>query len=170
MAKQIDIDALQTAVEEAEKIDKVRSRLKELSTTLERLNALQNELGEILEGKPSRKTTRKTKKTKRTKTKKAGKQAHPKAGSAAEKLCKVLGKTPKSAGQIAKDSGLSEGTVRVYLGQFDCFENVWGKGYVYKGGGTTVKVAPKGAKKKTSRKTKKAKKTTNKAPEPAAKA
>jgi len=87
--------------------------------------------------------------------------------SAAEKLCKVLGKTPKSVGQIAKDSGLSEGTVRVYLGQFDCFENVWGKGYVYTGGGTTVKAAPKGAKKKTSRKTKKAKKTAKKATEAA---
>jgi|GEM_PF-1026966 len=172
MARQIDIDALQQAVQEAEKIDKVRSRLRELSTTLERLNALQDELAEILEGKPSRKTTRKTKKTKKAKTKKVGKLAHPKAGSAAEKLCKVLGKTPKSVGQIAKDSGLSEGTVRVYLGQFDCFENVWGKGYVYKPQGGKAQAAPKTAKKKTSkkkakRKTRKAKKTTKKAPEAA---
>jgi len=170
MARQIDIDALQTAVQEAEKIDKVRSRLKELSTTLERLNALQDELAEILEDKPTRKTTKKIKQAKTKKAKKAGKQPRPKPGSAPEKLCRILGKTPKSVKQIAKECGLTEGTVKVYLQQFDCFENVWGKGYVYKGSGTTVKAAPKRAKKKTSRKTKKAKKTTKKASEAATKA
>jgi hypothetical protein len=164
MPKHIDIDALQEAVQEAEKIDKVRSRLKELSTTLERLNSLQGELAEILEGKPSRKTTKKTKKAK---GKKAGKQAHPKPGSAPEKLCKILGKTPKSVEQIAKECGLTEGTVKAYLNQFDCFQNVWGKGYVYNPQGGKAQAAPKGAKKKTSRKTKKTKKTTKKATEAA---
>ena len=66
-------------------------------------------------------------------TKKQGvKEDHPKVGSGPYKLCKVMSSRPKSKKEIAEKTGLSEGTVSLYLHQFNCFKSAGrGKGYVY---------------------------------------
>jgi hypothetical protein len=60
------------------------------------------------------------------------KPAHPKVGSGPYKLCKVMSSRPKTKDEIAKRTGLSRGTVTLYLQQFGCFQSAGrGKGYVY---------------------------------------
>lgn len=58
---------------------------------------------------------------------------HPKVGSGPYKLCKVMSSRPKTKDEIAKRTGLSRGTVTLYLQQFSCFQSAGrGKGYIYK--------------------------------------
>jgi response regulator of citrate/malate metabolism len=58
--------------------------------------------------------------------------AHPKAGSAASKLCNILNsKTPMPVDKIAKQAETSEATIKQYL-RHQCFQNIRGKGYIYK--------------------------------------
>jgi len=61
------------------------------------------------------------------------KPEHPKVGSGPYKLCKVMSSRPKTKDEIAKRTGLSRGTVTLYLQQFGCFQSAGrGKGYIYK--------------------------------------
>jgi len=60
------------------------------------------------------------------------KEDHPKPGSGPEKLCKAMSSRPKSKEVIAEKTGLTAGTVSLYLHQFNCFQSAGrGKGYVY---------------------------------------
>ena len=127
MNKRVNMAALQELMQDALKIDQLRSRLKELSDAIQVVSTLQAELQKVLEGKQVGQA-----KARKTKGKKVGKQPYPKPGSAPERLCKILGQEPKTVQQVAKESGLKESTVRSYLKQFGCFKNVWGKGYVHK--------------------------------------
>ena len=128
MTERLNMGALQELVQDAMKIDQLRSRFKELTDAVHRVSKLQEELQQILGSKP---VVQAEVKVKKGKGKKAGKQPHPKPGSAPGKLCSILGTEPKSVQQIAKEAGWTKETVKSYLHQFDCFQNVWGKGYVH---------------------------------------
>jgi len=163
MTAGVDLKSLQRALEEANKVAKIRSKIDQLHDAIDQIVRLRQDLTSLVGGgRGPAKRKAKVKKAARRAGKKA-KLPAPKPGSAPEKLCRVMGKTPVPVSEIAKKTGLSENTVRVYLGQYKCFKNVRGKGYTCShtpsAGGPTVKKAKK-VKKAT--KAKKARKVTKK--------
>lgn len=83
-----------------------------------KINRLDSQIDSILEGIQTKKVVEK--------------QDHPKPGSGPAKLCKVMSSKPKTKEEIAKISGLSVGTVSLYLHQYHCFKSAGrGKGYIY---------------------------------------
>lgn len=151
MAETIDLGPLQKAVEDANKVAKIREKVGQLHKAIDQIIRLREDLTALLEGRE--KPTRQAKGKSHPKKSKARKADHPKAGSGPEQLCRVMGHTPMPVSEIAKKTGLSEGTIRVYLGQYSCFKNVRGKGYTCSHGvsGTS---AGRGPQKKTTRKRK----------------
>jgi hypothetical protein len=127
MAETIDLGRLQKAVEDANKVAKIREKVGQLHKAIDQIIRLREDLTALLEGRD--KPTRRGKGKPGGTTSNTRKASHPKPGSGPEQLCRVMGRTPMPVSEIAKKTGLSEGTIRVYLGQFSCFENVRGKGY-----------------------------------------
>lgn len=98
------------------------SKLKQLSARraklMEKVNGLDAQINAILENVQTRKAV--------------AKQDHPRIGSGPYKLCKAMSSRAKSKEEIAQKTGLTVGTVTLYLHQFDCFRSAGrGKGYVY---------------------------------------
>ena len=147
MTGEINLTRLQEALEQANKVTKIKSKVQELHSAIDQIVRLRGELTALLEGR-----SRMGRQGRPRRGRRARKAAFPKTGSGPEKLCKVMGKNPMPVDAIAKKTGLSEATVRVYLGQFACFSNVRGKGYT-----CSHTVASSGPKAKTTRKRKKAK-------------
>ena len=116
MAETIDLGRLQKAVEDANKVAKIREKVGQLHKAIDQIIRLREDLTALLEGRD--KPTRRGKGKPGGKTSKARKATHPKPGSGPEQLCRVMGSTPMPVSEIAKKTGLSEGTIRVYLGQF----------------------------------------------------
>jgi hypothetical protein len=99
------------------------TKLKQLSARrhklMEKVHRLDKEINSLLSGIQARRTV--------------PKPEHPKVGSGPYKLCKVMSSRPKTKEEIAQRTGLSKGTVTLYLQQFGCFQSAGrGKGYIYK--------------------------------------
>ncbi|HEV56266.1 MAG TPA: hypothetical protein ENN87_02055 [Phycisphaerales bacterium] len=154
MAETIDLGRLQKAVEDANKVARIREKVGQLHKAIDQIIRLREDLTALLEG--CDKPTRRAKGKPGGKTSKARKAAHPKPGSGPEQLCRVMGSTPMPVSEIAKKTGLSEGTIRVYLGQFSCFKNVRGKGYTcnHRASGRSTDRGEKGTQKRKTHKTK----------------
>jgi hypothetical protein len=121
---QVDVGALQQLIErgqEAEQMkEKIRSQVAKVEAELQALRALI--AGEKGKGARGRKPGGVGKK----------KQDQPKPGSAPARLCELMSSTePVSVEELARKTGLSEGTVKVYIHQFGCFKSAGrGKGYI----------------------------------------
>ena len=119
----MDIDKIKETLENADINEQKIKQLSKLQTQAwNKLVAVQDvlaEMEELLSG------------TIITKAKSSGLPDHPKPGSAAEKLCKIVNsKTPMNVAEIAKKIKASEATVKQHL-RYKCFTNVRGKGYLY---------------------------------------
>ena len=89
-------------------IKKLKTLLVKRNTLMGRVEALDTQINGLLDEIPSKKEV--------------VKQDHPKAGSGPDKLCKAMSSRPKSKAEIAQKTGLSEGTVTLYLHQYKCFQ------------------------------------------------
>jgi len=175
MAKQIDLTNLGHLVEQGQQaeslkrqlqgqLEKVQKAQEQLSDQLDALSSLLQE-GKKAGGRGRPKGRGKAK----AQAGKGGKEARPKPGSAPDNLCRVMSPTkPMQVSEIAKETKLSEGTVKQYLHKYDVFYSAGrGKGYLCKGssssagqmtGATAMEMGQKktkAAKKKATKKTKK---------------
>ena len=128
-----DMEKIKQLMEDGEKVGAVRKQVEKLQTAMDELVA-------VLGG-----SAPKVKKEKLD---------HPKPGSAPAKLCKVMGKTPQTAEQVGKKvkPPIKPATCKIYFSKFACFQNVRGKGYIYKRPTTTTtekKTTKKKGKKKS---------------------
>jgi len=120
----IDVGFLQDVIAKSQESDqlkdKIRAQVEKVERELGNLRALV--AGEKVSGKRGRKPG----------GAKAKKQDQPKPGSAPARLCEMMSSTePTTIGELARKTGLSEGTVKVYIHQFKCFQLAGrGKGYV----------------------------------------
>lgn len=166
MAKQIDLTQVQTLVERGQEAEGLKKKLqdqvgkvqKAQEQLTEQLEALSSLLGE------GKKTGGRGRPKGRGKAKagKGGKEARPKPGSAPDNLCKVMSPTkPMQVSEIAKETKLSEGTVKQYLHKYDVFYSAGrGQGYLCKGASSpaptgsagTTPVQKKAKKKATKKK------------------
>ncbi len=125
-----DMEKIKQLMEDGEKVGAVRRQVAKLQTAMDGLVAVLG--GSAPKGKKEE-------------------LDHPKAGSAPDKLCKVMGATPQTAEQVAKKVGIKPATCKIYFAKFDCFQNIRGKGYICKKPTTTTK--KKTAKKKSKKRT-----------------
>jgi len=167
MAKQIDLTNIEHLVEQGQQAESLK---KHLTAQVEKVQKAQEQLTQQLQALSAllgeQKKTRGRGKGKAAA--KGGKEAYPKPNSAPEKLCKVMSSTkPLQTEEIAKQTNLSEGTVKQYLHKFDCFYSAGrGQGYFCKPtsspapeagptGSELGQTKTKKAKKKATKKTKK---------------
>ena len=111
-------------------IKQLKQLLLKRNSLMGRVEALDTQINGLLDEIPSKKEV--------------VKQDHPKAGSGPDKLCKVMSSRPKSKAEIAQKTGLSEGTITLYLHQYKCFQSAGrGKGYIYINPAGETKAEPK---------------------------
>lgn len=120
----MDIDKIKETLENADINEQKIKQLSKLQTQAwNKLVAVQGVLAEMEELLSSGTVT--------IKAKTSELPDHPKPGSAAEKLCKIMNsKTPMNVSEISKKIKASEATVKQHL-RYKCFTNVRGKGYLY---------------------------------------
>jgi hypothetical protein len=116
MTTHIDLSDLQDLIEQGTQAQELRelvlAHVRNLQTELDAIEAL------LQPGKGKRRPSRTA--------------DAPAPGTAPEKICRVMSPTvPMQVSEISEKSGISEGTCKVYLSRFRCFESVGrGKGYI----------------------------------------
>lgn len=115
------VQDMETIMREAAKIARVKKLVKKRALLMKKVNLLDQKIGGLLEARG-----------RKGKAGSAGKLPYPKVGSGPYKLCKVMSTRPMKKKEIAKKTGLTEGTVKFYLRKYACFKLAgWGKGYIY---------------------------------------
>ncbi|NLH18264.1 MAG: hypothetical protein GX455_16950 [Phycisphaerae bacterium] len=115
------VQDMETIMREAAKIARVKKLVKKRSQLMKKVNLLDQKIGGLLESRG-----------RKAKGSSAGKLPAPKPGSGPFKLCKVMSSRPMMRKEIAKKTGLTEGTIKFYLRKYACFKLAgWGKGYIY---------------------------------------
>lgn len=103
---------------EIQKVAQIKKLSARRNNLLQKVCRLDNQINSLLQGIQTRKEVHK--------------YDHPKPGSGPAKLCKVMSNRPKLKDEIAKQTGLTVGTVTLYLHQYACFKSAGrGKGYIY---------------------------------------
>jgi hypothetical protein len=116
------VEEMEMIMREAAKIARVKKLVKKRALLMKKLNLLDLKIGKLLDGRGRKGKGAAT----------VGKLPYPKPGSGPFKLCKVMSSRPMMKKEIAKKTGLTEGTVKLYLRKFSCFKLAgWGKGYIY---------------------------------------
>ena len=105
-------------MEDIKKVAQVKQLSARRNNLLEKVCKLDNQIDSLLQEIQTKKVVEK--------------EDHPKPGSGPEKLCKAMSSRPKSKEEIAQKTGLTVGTVSLYLHQYHCFQSAGrGKGYIY---------------------------------------
>lgn len=116
------VEEMETIMREAAKIARVKKLVKKRALLMKKVNLLDQKIGGLLEARGRKGKTESA----------AGKLPYPKVGSGPYQLCKVMSSRPMMKKEIAKKTGLTEGTVKFYLRKYSCFKLAgWGKGYIY---------------------------------------
>ena len=115
------VEEMEMIMQEAAKIAKVKKLVKKRTLLMKKVNLLDQKIGGLLEARG-----------RKGKAGSAGKMPYPKVDSGPYQLCKVMSSRPMMKKEIAKKTGLTEGTVKFYLRKYACFRLAgWGKGYIY---------------------------------------